>query len=195
MRCRRSSVANDAGFVVSIVTGGLRCAAIIEQPRCSPSYHLSALARLLPAPRVWSLLRWRTTPHLLLFYLKKYAAADVLFAPDFVFHAPVVPGGIRGAAAYREQVMVPLLAAFPDLHVRPDTFFTDGDAVIVAWTMQGTHRGPFQGMPPTGKPFSVPGIIIAHVAAGRIREIRGVFDGLNLLQQLGLLPPPQPASA
>ncbi len=119
-----------------------------------------------------------------------FALADALFAPDFVFHAPVVPGGIHGAAAYRERVVVPLITAFPDLHFLPEAYFTDGDAVIVSWTMQGTHRGPFQGIPPTGKPFSVPGIVIAHVAAGRIREIRGVFDGLNLLQQLGLLPAP-----
>ena len=126
---------------------------------------------------------------------RDFALADTLFAPDFVFHAPVVPGGIRGAAAYREHVMVPLLAAFPDLHFLPEVYFTDGAAVIVSWTMQGTHHGPFQGIPATGKAFSVPGIIIAHVAAGRIAEIRGVFDGLNLLQQLGVLPSSRPATA
>ena len=125
---------------------------------------------------------------------RDFAVADALFAPDFVFHAPVVPGGIRGAAAYRERVIAPLLTAFPDLRFLPEAYFSDGDAVIVSWTMQGTHRGPFQGIPPTGKTFSVPGIVIAHVAADQIREIRGVFDGLNLLQKLGLLPPPQPAS-
>ena len=124
---------------------------------------------------------------------RQFALLDELLAPDFVFHAPVVPGGIRGAAAYRERVIAPLLAAFPDLQFRPAAYYTDGDAVVVAWTMRGTHRGPFQGIPATGKAFVVPGMIIAHVAGGRIREIRGVFDGLGLLQQLGVLPPPAPA--
>ncbi len=125
---------------------------------------------------------------------RDFALADTLFAPDFVFHAPVVPGGIRGAAAYRDRVIAPLLTAFPDLRFLPEAYFTDGDAVVVSWTMEGTHRGPFQGIPPTGKTFIVPGIIIAHVARDQIAEIRGVFDGLNLLQQLGVLPSSRPAT-
>jgi steroid delta-isomerase-like uncharacterized protein len=126
---------------------------------------------------------------------RDFALLDDLFAPDFVFHAPIVPGGIRGAAAYREQVIAPLLAAFPDLQFRPDAYYTDGDAVVVAWTMRGTHRGPFQGIAATDKAFAVPGMIIAHVAGDRIREIRGIFDGLGLLQQLGVVPPPSPTPA
>ena len=126
---------------------------------------------------------------------RDFAAADELFAPNFVFHAPVVPSGIRGATAYREQVIAPLLAAFPDLRFLPEAYFTDGDAVIVSWTMQGTHRGTFQGIPPTGRAFTVPGIIIAHVAGGKIQDIRGVFDGLGLLQQLGVVPTPGPSTA
>ncbi len=123
---------------------------------------------------------------------RDWALAPEIFAADFVFHAPIVPGGVRGAEAYRRAVVEPLLAAFPDLRFVPGEAIGQGDRVAMQFTMSGTHRGTFVGVAPTGKGFAVPGVVVGRVVAGRIAELRGVFDGLGMMHQLGVLPAPAP---
>jgi hypothetical protein len=38
----------------------------------------------------------------------------------------------------------------------------------------------------------VPGVVVGRIVAGKIEELRGVFDGLGMMQQLGVLPAPAP---
>ena len=121
---------------------------------------------------------------------RNFGLAGDIFAPTFVFHAPIVPAGIHGADEYRQRVVTPLLTAFPDLQFTPGEAVTEGDRVAMQFMMSGTHQGPFEGIPPTGKRFAVPGMILARVAAGKIEELRGVFDGVGMMQQLGVLPAP-----
>ena len=55
--------------------------------------------------------------------------------------------------------------------------------------MTGTHRGPFMGMPATGKRVEVTLIdIIRFGDEGRAREHWGVVDQLAMMQQLGAIP-------
>jgi predicted ester cyclase len=61
-------------------------------------------------------------------------------------------------------------------------------------TSRGTHRGPFFGLPPTGKPFTITVFDVCRFEAGRIVEHWGVPDRFALLEQLGGLPP-RPAAA
>ena len=109
-----------------------------------------------------------------------------------MFYAPIVPDGIHGVEAYRRSVIETLLAAFPDLRLVPGEAICQGDRVAMQFTMSGTHRGPFAGIPPTGKRFAIPGVAVGRVVVGRIEELRGVFDGLGMMQQLGVLPAPTP---
>ncbi len=121
---------------------------------------------------------------------RNFGLAGEIFATTFVFRAPIVPAGIHGANEYRQRVVTPLLTAFPDLQLTPGEAVTEGDRVAMQFLMSGTHQGPFQGIPPTGKRFAVPGMVLARVAAGKIEELRGVFDGVGMMQQLGVLPAP-----
>ena len=56
------------------------------------------------------------------------------------------------------------------------------------WT--GTHRGEFLGMPATGRPVRVWGIVIDRLENGRIKDTRIIMDSLGLMMQLGVIPPP-----
>ncbi len=47
-------------------------------------------------------------------------------------------------------------AAFPDQRNRITALHRADDAIIVEFVLQGTHDGPFRGLPPTGRPFSCP---------------------------------------
>ncbi len=86
------------------------------------------------------------------------------------------------------------LTAFPDMHVTTDQVITEGDTVIYRGTVRGTHTGDFNGIPPTGKQFTLEGIDILRLADGKIQEIWVAYDMLSLLQHLGVIPQPEAAT-
>lgn len=53
--------------------------------------------------------------------------------------------------------------------------------------MSGTHEGPFQGIPPTGRAFSYPAVIIATVEDGAIARMVYESDRVSLMKQLGVM--------
>jgi steroid delta-isomerase-like uncharacterized protein len=114
------------------------------------------------------------------------AAVDRYFAPDYVDHTPF-PGQGPGPEGYR-QVVTAIRDAFPDLHLTLEDILGEGDKVAFRYTMGGTHQGDFMGIPPTGNPFSVGGMIIARIAEGKAVERWANLNTLSLMQQLGAMP-------
>jgi len=84
-------------------------------------------------------------------------------------------------------------AAFPDARFTVDDLLGEGDRVAARLTMQGTHLGALDGVPPTGRAVVVTGMSIERIAGGRIVEGWNQNDALGLLAQLGILPPPPTA--
>jgi steroid delta-isomerase-like uncharacterized protein len=121
------------------------------------------------------------------------AAVDRYFAPDYVDHTPF-PGQGPGPEGYR-QVVATIREAFPDLHLTLGDILAEGDKVAFRYTMEGTHQGDFMGIPPTGKPFSVGGMIFARIAEGKAVERWANLDTLGMMQQLGVVPSPEQAQA
>ncbi len=111
------------------------------------------------------------------------AAADELMAADAVVHEPVA-----GTPAELKAVARAIRAAFPDWHSTVEEMVAEGDRVVERWTGRGTHRGEFQGIPPTGQRVAVPGVVFYRIADGKIAEFRGQFDLMSLMQQLGAVP-------
>ena len=64
-----------------------------------------------------------------------------------------------------------------------------GGKAAMRFTARGTHKGEFQGIPPTGKQVTLSGINIQHIVDGKIVENWVSLDALGMLQQLGVLPP------
>ncbi|HEU0115602.1 MAG TPA: ester cyclase [Thermomicrobiales bacterium] len=110
-------------------------------------------------------------------------AADELMTRDAIIHEPVA-----GTPDDLKAVARAIRAAFPDWHSSVEELLVDGDRVAERWTGRGTHRGEFQGIPPTGKRVAVPGVVFYRIADGKIAEFRRQFDRLSLLQQLGAIP-------
>jgi predicted ester cyclase len=112
-------------------------------------------------------------------------AIDQLFSPEFVRHGPALEGGdTRGLEGLKQLVRM-YRGSFPDLSVPIDEQIAEGDIVVTRWTASGTQQGELLGMAPTGRPVTVPGILIDRVAGGRIAEEWASYDGLSMLQQLG----------
>src|SRR5215203_7274201 len=113
------------------------------------------------------------------------AAADELMTREAVIHEPVT-----GTPEDLKVVATMIRSAFPDWHSSVEEMFVDGDRVVERWTGRGTHRGEFQGIPPTGRRVAVPGTVYYRILNGRIVEFRGQFDRMSLMQQLGVIPGP-----
>jgi predicted ester cyclase len=84
-------------------------------------------------------------------------------------------------------------AAFPLYRLDPEEIIAEGDLVSVRGSFRGTHKGPFQGVPPTGREISGGLFITYRVSGGRITEHWMLVDSLAVLQQLGVLAEPAKA--
>jgi steroid delta-isomerase-like uncharacterized protein len=116
-----------------------------------------------------------------------YAALDELVASDFLIHGATPDAEIHGREG-AAQFFVMLRAAFPDLHFTIDDQIAERDRVVTRWTARGTHKGEFQGIPPTGKQVEFSGNDIDRIAGGKVVECWPGVDELGLLRQLGALP-------
>ena len=80
--------------------------------------------------------------------------------------------------------------AFPDLKIAVEHLTADDDSVAIAYTITGTHNGPFQGIPATGKKIKARGVQIAKFDAdAKIIERWGSSDEAGIMQQLGVTKP------
>jgi predicted ester cyclase len=69
----------------------------------------------------------------------------------------MVPPGLVGPQGVKDYVYDPWLAAFPDAQFTIEDLIAEGDKVVARATEQGTHRGEFMGIAPTGKQVAVYG--------------------------------------
>lgn len=113
---------------------------------------------------------------------------DELLATDFIAHMSGLPKPIRGVEAFKQYVSAHAVA-FPDLHYTFEDEIAEGDKVVLRWTGRGTHTGEFMGIPPTGKQITISGVNTYRIASGKVVEEWSDFDRLDMLQQIGVIPP------
>ena len=112
---------------------------------------------------------------------------DVLrevFAPDVEDHDPA-PDQAPGPDGFI-SFFTDLREAFPDLKIAPEEMVADEDKVAIAYTLTGTHKGNFMGIPATGKKIKARGVQIARFNnEAKIVERWGSSDELGILKQIG----------
>ncbi len=118
------------------------------------------------------------------------AALNELLSADLVAHMPGMPGPLSRELMLQGASM--FSAAFSDQHYTAEDQIADGDKVATRTTWQAIHSaGDFQGVPPTGKRVAASGISIERIQDGKIVERWLSYDQIGMMQQLGLIPPPQ----
>lgn len=106
-----------------------------------------------------------------------------LMADDVVEHEE-----IPGLEPNKEGVLAffrGMRQSFPDVSMTVEDMIAEGEKVAVRFTLSGTHRGEFMGMPATGNEITVPGIDFFRVRDGQIAEHWGVSDMAAMMEQLG----------
>ncbi len=111
-----------------------------------------------------------------------------MMAPNHVFHFPLSPQPLDRES--HVQMNIGFRAAFPDLRYIVEDQIAEGDKVVTRGVVRGTHKGEFQGIPPTGASVTIRFINIMRIADGLDAEEKDSVDGLGFMQQLGVVPTP-----
>jgi steroid delta-isomerase-like uncharacterized protein len=117
------------------------------------------------------------------------AALEELLALNFVDH-DALPGQAPGREGHK-QIVSAFRSAFPDLNVTTEDIVAEGEKVVSRWTARGTHQGALLGIVPTGNRVTIKGIDVLRVAEDRIVERWAQSNDLEMMQQLGVVPPPE----
>src|SRR5271166_5173620 len=115
------------------------------------------------------------------------SAADYVWE-DVIEQVPLPGQGPRLDGL--KDVLRAMRAGFPDIIFSIQEQIAEHDKVASRFEWTGTHKGEFLGIPATGRPVRVWGIVIDRLEAGRIKDTRIIMDTLGLMGQLGVLPPP-----
>lgn len=108
-----------------------------------------------------------------------------LCAPDYKFYLPSNnPKPVPREEQIEQEKMN--FRNFPDLNLRIDKLFADGDTVIICFIITGTHQGEWAGIPATGNKVEISAIEIYRIENGKIVETRQEANYLGLMEQLGM---------
>jgi len=117
---------------------------------------------------------------------------ETITCADYVEHNPF-PGHGQGLEGLRQRANTLFTALKQKFTL--ELLIAEGDKVAVLWTTRGTHVGDFNGLPPTGKSYTIQGIDIFQFRDGRMAEHWDVVDMYGFLIQLGVVPAPSGAPA
>ena len=116
----------------------------------------------------------------------KIAAAGEYFWEDMVEQVPM-PGQGPGLSGLQDVIRA-MRTGFPDIVFSIVEQIAEKDKVASRFEWTGTHKGEFLGIPATGRPVRVWGIVIDRLEDGRIKDTRIIMDTLGMMGQLGVLP-------
>jgi steroid delta-isomerase-like uncharacterized protein len=111
-------------------------------------------------------------------------ALDDLTTTNFVSHDR---GNLTHDREGVRQIVAAIRGAFPNVSFTADDVLAEGDKVAARFTMRGTHKGEFMGIPATGKDIVVTGIDIVRFDDNKAVEHWHEWSGMELLQQLGVM--------
>jgi steroid delta-isomerase-like uncharacterized protein len=112
--------------------------------------------------------------------------ADELCTDTFIGH-PSADAVTRGPAEVKKLVSEWRIGV-PDMSLEIHAQHAEGPRCVTRFTGRGTHKGVWFGIPATGKQVSMSGIAISRVVDGRVVSTWAEFDGMGLLEQLGVIP-------
>ena len=104
-------------------------------------------------------------------------------------------GGISGKGRdLRDMFYSMWTDAFPDNTIKPNVILADGENAALEATFEGTHTGvlnaPGGPIQPTRKRIRVPFTTVTKVRGDKITSLHLLFDQVELMTQLGLMPVP-----
>jgi len=116
-----------------------------------------------------------------------FEAVDELLTDDFTPHTWGATGAGKDAL---KEAMKRVAVGLADTTMTIEDTIAEGDRVTVRLTSHAVHVGPFMGLPPSGKAYTIGEIHIFRIRDGKVAEHWHQADFLGLMRQLGALPGP-----
>ena len=111
---------------------------------------------------------------------------DRVMGENLTFSDPLME--VEGLDNYKD-LMKGRFSALPDTTSTLNTMVAEDDVVMLHFSYQGTHKGEYQGIQPTGNVVEGTAVMIDRFNDGKIVERIEEFDTLAWFQQLGIDPP------
>jgi len=117
-----------------------------------------------------------------------HGIVDELFTENFQHHFkdPRLPKGRAGMKILGQSVV----HAFPDVHANIQELIAEDDRVVERTEAAGTHKGDFNGVPPSGRPVKWSELHVYRIENGKIAELWSEIDFLGIMMQIGAIPAP-----
>lgn len=109
-----------------------------------------------------------------------------LYSETGVVESPMAGSSVTGRVAIAE-LFERWFKAFPDIEQTFEEPLIDGDRVVQAVLSEGTDRGEFLGLAPTGKPFNIRVVLVATTKDHQIVHEQRIYDFTGMLVQIGVL--------
>ena len=111
-------------------------------------------------------------------------AHDKYWHQDMIWHGPPGFGDIHGLNNFKEKVMKPFYAAFPDYFVKNDIVCADEKWVSATGFLTATHQGKYLDLEPTGNSVKFRFFDFWSVKQGKLLENFVIVDNYFFLEQL-----------
>lgn len=122
---------------------------------------------------------------------RRLDVADAIFSPNCVTHQLRSGLAIDAVPSGPHDIKVDITqwtASFPDLWVRIEQMWCEGDRVVMQLLMEGTHKGTWMGITASGRKVQIRMFTAHRVMQGRIVEGWFLVEWLGVFQQLGAVP-------
>jgi steroid delta-isomerase-like uncharacterized protein len=106
-----------------------------------------------------------------------------LFTGD-VFYEDVAFGEVSHGQTELRKFVADEYEGVPDLELKLVRADIQGGHGTIEWTFSGTDKGVFK----TGKKFSVRGVSVIDLRAGKISRNLDFYDSATIMRQVGVLP-------
>jgi len=107
--------------------------------------------------------------------------------PGLVLHLAGYPEPFVGREAALDWVRT-YHSAFPHIEFTVEAVLAEEDHVALRWHSEQRHEGVYLGVKPLGTVVNMDALQMFRLADGKIVEVWIMFDPLNVMQQLGVLP-------
>jgi predicted ester cyclase len=114
------------------------------------------------------------------------AVLDEIIAPNYVYHSS--QGDVKGPEGLK-QFFNMLRAVLPDINIDIEDMVAEGDIVAYRFILNGTFKGEYMGIHPTGNKVAYPEAHFIRFEGGKEVEETPYANPLTLFKQMGIKPP------
>jgi predicted SnoaL-like aldol condensation-catalyzing enzyme len=113
--------------------------------------------------------------HMDIFQKGELEAADEILAAEFVIRNPALPAELTHGPDAIKKFATAVIQAIPDRKITHEDTMSKGDKVLIRWSMTGTPKQDFLGIPRSDNPITL-GFDLFRISGGKIIEMWQQFS-------------------